>query len=85
MEGPTPVSSLIHAATLVTMGLLVLLRLIGMLSLCTLTVMLCYSIVGVSIMNLGLGVDVKRCIAYSTVVQMFFSMVLVLLLVYSVV
>jgi len=65
--------------------LLVLLRLIGMLSLCTLTVMLLYSIVGVSIMNLGLGVDVKRCIAYSTVVQMFFSMVLVLLLVYSVV
>ena len=65
--------------------LLVLIRLGGVMSWCTVNVLLAYSIVGISITHLGLGCDVKRCIAYSTVVQMFFSMMLSLLLVHCVV
>jgi NADH:ubiquinone oxidoreductase subunit 5 (subunit L)/multisubunit Na+/H+ antiporter MnhA subunit len=64
---------------------MLLVRLVGMMSHVILVMVSIYCMVGLSLMLVGIGVDVKRCIAYSTIVQMLFSLVLLLSLVYSMV
>lgn len=78
MEGPTPVSSLIHAATLVTLGFIVFVKCIGFISRFCYLVFIMYVLSGLSVITSGLGFDIKRSIAYTTVVQLMFSLVLVL-------
>lgn len=74
MEGPTPISALIHAATMVTAGIFMVVRLmpIFMLSQSVLSFILVIS----SITSFFLGLvaivqnDIKRIIAYSTISQL---------------
>ena len=64
MEGPTPVSALLHSCTLVMAGLFVVLRMSAQFSLPL------FLFVGVSLVCLAtsyLEADLKRLIAYSTV------------------
>jgi NADH-quinone oxidoreductase subunit L len=80
MEGPTPVSALIHAATMVTAGVFMVARLSPMFEYAEFTLML-VTIVGAltAIMAATIGLvqnDIKRVIAYSTCSQlgyMFFA------------
>jgi len=74
MVGPTPVSALIHAATMVTAGVYLLVRLDGLLALAppVRTAAVC---VGVGTMLLGglaalAQTDLKRALAYSTMSQL---------------
>jgi NADH-quinone oxidoreductase subunit L len=74
MEGPTPVSALIHAATMVTAGVYLFVRSSGMFLLApdALTVV---AVVGAltAIMAASIGLvqnDIKRVLAYSTVSQL---------------
>ena len=74
MEGPTPVSALLHAATLVTAGVFLLLRISPLLEYAPLTLSF-LTILGGSTAFLGgsLGLvanDMKRVIAYSTCSQL---------------
>ncbi|RYE13512.1 MAG: NADH-quinone oxidoreductase subunit L, partial [Rickettsiales bacterium] len=74
MEGPTPVSALLHAATLVTAGVFLLLRISPMLEYAT-TTLTFLTILGGATAFLGgsLGLvanDMKRVIAYSTCSQL---------------
>lgn len=74
MEGPTPISALIHAATMVTAGVYMLARLSPMFELSTtaLSVVLIIGSVGALFMGL-IGLvqnDIKRVIAYSTMSQL---------------
>jgi NADH-quinone oxidoreductase subunit L len=74
MEGPTPVSALIHAATMVTAGVYMLGRNAVLFSHAP-TVMLIVAIVGVvtALMAASIGLvqyDIKRVLAYSTVSQL---------------
>jgi NADH-ubiquinone oxidoreductase chain 5 len=74
MEGPTPVSSLIHAATMVTAGIFLMMRLSYLLSLSS-TAMLCIvffgSITTLFASTVGLFQnDLKKVIAYSTCSQL---------------
>ena len=76
MEGPTPVSSLIHAATLVCAGVYLLLRLSFLFSLCESNLMF-ISIIGcfTSLLAGSAGViqnDIKSIIAFSTCSQLGF-------------
>lgn len=79
MEGPTPISALIHAATMVTAGIFVVARLSPLYELSTvaLTVMM---IVG-AITALFLGIlaivqtDIKRVVAFSTLSQLGYMVV----------
>lgn len=81
MEGPTPVSALLHAATMVTAGIVLLLRLSGFFLHAPATVTTVVVVVGaVSALFAGFcaifQTDVKKVIAYSTCSQigyMFFS------------
>jgi len=73
MEGPTPVSALIHAATMVTAGVYLVARFAPLYSL-TPTVQEIVGIIGALTMVLGaiLGIaqwDIKRILAYSTMSQ----------------
>jgi NADH:ubiquinone oxidoreductase subunit 5 (subunit L)/multisubunit Na+/H+ antiporter MnhA subunit len=78
MEGPTPVSALLHAATMVTAGVYILLRIIPILPSDYLII---GSIIGLLTIILGglIGLyqnDIKKIIAYSTCSQlgyMFYS------------
>ena len=80
MEGPTPVSALIHAATMVTAGVFMLVRLSPMFEQSE-TALMVVTIVGAStaFMAATIGLtqyDIKRVIAYSTCSQlgyMFFA------------
>ncbi|MSP20497.1 MAG: NADH-quinone oxidoreductase subunit L [Alphaproteobacteria bacterium] len=80
MEGPTPVSALIHAATMVTAGVFMVARLSPMFEYAEFTLMV-VTIVGAltAIMAATIGLvqnDIKRVIAYSTCSQlgyMFFA------------
>lgn len=70
MEGPTPVSSLLHSATLVTAGCILLYKNMYILyynsSLCLCLIILgCYSLVYNSLSSVSY-LDLKRIIAYST-------------------
>ena len=80
MEGPTPVSSLLHAATMVTAGVFLILRCSVLFELSTLIRTLVTLIGGITALFAGLTAmqqfDVKKVIAYSTCSQlgyMFFS------------
>ena len=74
MEGPTPVSALIHAATMVTAGVFLLCRFADLIVL-TPVLMNCIAFIGAS-SALWLGIialfefDIKRVIAYSTLSQL---------------
>jgi NADH-ubiquinone oxidoreductase chain 5 len=74
MEGPTPVSALIHAATMVTAGVYLILRSSPLFELAP-TSLICVCIVGslTSIFAATTGLfqnDLKRVIAYSTMSQL---------------
>lgn len=72
MEGPTPVSALIHAATMVVAGIYLLIRVQPMFGIEALMIV---SIIGVITMILGsiyaiFQTDIKKTLAYSTVSQL---------------
>lgn len=74
MEGPTPISALIHAATMVTAGIYMVSRMSPLFSLSTtaLSVVLVVGATGALFMGL-LGIvqnDIKRVVAYSTLSQL---------------
>jgi NADH-quinone oxidoreductase subunit L len=76
MEGPTPVSALIHAATMVTAGVYMIGRLNGLFGMAPDTMMV-VAIVGAAtaIFAASIGLaqnDIKRVLAYSTVSQLGF-------------
>jgi NADH-quinone oxidoreductase subunit L len=78
MEGPTPVSALIHAATMVTAGVYMLVRL-NFLFILAPTTLLVVAIVGTATAfvaaTIGLAQnDIKRVLAYSTVSQLGYMM-----------
>ena len=78
MEGPTPVSALIHAATMVTAGVYLLARL-NFLFVMAPTTMLVVAIIGcaTALMAATIGLaqnDIKRVLAYSTVSQLGYMM-----------
>ena len=73
MEGPTPVSALIHAATMVAAGVVVLARLQALLeaapiALATLAVVATVTMVGAGLAAL-VADDIKRVLAWSTISQ----------------
>jgi len=74
MEGPTPVSALIHAATMVTAGVYMVARLNPMYALAP-DALLVVAIIGATTAVLGATIalasnDIKRVVAYSTVSQL---------------
>ena len=74
MEGPTPVSALIHAATMVTAGVYMIGRMNGLFAMAPDTMMV-IAIVGAATAlfaaTIGLAQnDIKRVLAYSTVSQL---------------
>ena len=74
MEGPTPISALIHAATMVTAGVFLVARLAPLYNLSP-TAMTVVAITGGLTMVLGATIaltqtDIKRVVAYSTVSQL---------------
>jgi NADH-quinone oxidoreductase subunit L len=78
MEGPTPVSALIHAATMVTAGVYMLARL-NFLFLMAPTTMLVTAVIGCATAfvaaTIGLAQnDIKRVLAYSTISQLGYMM-----------
>jgi NADH-quinone oxidoreductase subunit L len=78
MEGPTPISALIHAATMVTAGVFMVARLAPLYNLSP-TAMTVVAIVGGLTMVLGATIaltqtDIKRVVAYSTVSQLGYMM-----------
>ncbi len=78
MEGPTPISALIHAATMVTAGVFMVARLAPLYHLSPVAMDL-VAVVGALTMVLGATValtqtDIKRIVAYSTVSQLGYMM-----------
>jgi NADH-quinone oxidoreductase subunit L len=74
MEGPTPISALIHAATMVTAGVFMVARLAPIYNLSP-TAMSVVAVIGAATMLLGATIaltqtDIKRVVAYSTVSQL---------------
>ncbi len=74
MEGPTPVSALIHAATMVNAGVYLLVRLYPVLAT---SQALLWSVLGVGLLSMVVGAvcacaadDLKRVLAYSTISQL---------------
>src|SRR6187402_2269007 len=74
MEGPTPVSALIHAATMVTAGVYLLMRASPLLEYSSTVLMLCLWLGAVTTVFSSLIVlfqqDIKKVIAYSTMSQL---------------
>jgi len=74
MEGPTPVSALIHAATMVTAGVFLLLRMVHMLKYNENSLLLISFLGGITAFvaaTIGLFQnDIKKVIAYSTCSQL---------------
>lgn len=74
MEGPTPISALIHAATMVTAGLFMVSRMSPMYEMSTTALSVIMVIGAITALFMGfLGViqnDIKRVIAYSTLSQL---------------
>lgn len=79
MEGPTPISALIHAATMVTAGVFMVARISPLMELSTtaLSVVLVIGATGALFTGLLATVmnDIKRVIAYSTLSQLGYMMV----------
>lgn len=74
MEGPTPVSALIHAATMVAAGIYLLARLFFLFTPATLTVIACIGTV-TALMGAVAAIsqhDIKKVLAFSTVSQLGF-------------
>ncbi len=74
MEGPTPISALIHAATMVTAGVFMVARLSPLYNLSA-TAMDVVAVTGAATMVLGATIaltqyDIKRVVAYSTISQL---------------
>jgi NADH-quinone oxidoreductase subunit L len=74
MEGPTPISALIHAATMVTAGVFMVARLAPLYNLSP-AAMDVVAVTGAATMVLGASIaltqtDIKRVVAYSTVSQL---------------
>ncbi|HYF97476.1 MAG TPA: NADH-quinone oxidoreductase subunit L [Coxiellaceae bacterium] len=78
MEGPTPISALIHAATMVTAGVYLVARLSPMFELSTVALNVVLVIGATGALFLGLLAlvenDIKRVIAYSTMSQLGYMM-----------
>ncbi|WP_092343599.1 NADH-quinone oxidoreductase subunit L [Candidatus Ichthyocystis sparus] len=74
MEGPTPISALIHAATMVTAGVFMVVRLMPLFKLSASVLSFILVISGITSFFLGLVAvvqnDIKRIIAYSTISQL---------------
>ena len=74
MEGPTPVSALIHAATMVTAGVYLLIRCSPLIEYSSTVLLLCLWIGGITtIFSSLVGLyqqDIKKVIAYSTMSQL---------------
>jgi len=74
MEGPTPISALIHAATMVTAGIFMVARMSPLFELSDVALSFVMLIGAVTALSMGLiGIvqnDVKRVIAYSTLSQL---------------
>lgn len=74
MEGPTPISALIHAATMVTAGIYMVARLSPLFEFSEATLSLILVIGGTTAFFMGLlaitQYDIKRVIAYSTISQL---------------
>src|ERR1700722_4766557 len=74
MEGPTPVSALIHAATMVTAGVYLLIRVSPLIEYSSLVLLLCLWIGAITTVFSSLvGLfqqDIKKVIAYSTMSQL---------------
>lgn len=79
MEGPTPISALIHAATMVTAGVFMVARLSPLMEYSTTTLSFILVIGGTSALFTGILAlvmnDIKRVIAYSTLSQLGYMMV----------
>lgn len=84
MEGPTPISALIHAATMVTAGIYLLIRFVPVLEQYVLaqqlTLILGCSTIVVMSLRACTHLDIKRIIAYSTMAQLGYMIVAVGLL-----
>jgi NADH-quinone oxidoreductase subunit L len=78
MEGPTPISALIHAATMVTAGVFMIARISPMVELSTPTLSLILIIGATGALFTGILAlvmnDIKRVIAYSTLSQLGYMM-----------
>ena len=74
MEGPTPISALIHAATMVTAGIFMVSRLSPMFNMSQTALTVIVIVGGINCLFLGvLGIiqnDIKRVVAYSTLSQL---------------
>lgn len=74
MEGPTPVSALIHAATMVTAGVLLIIRMSPVFEVCpTQNLVLLYIGANTSLFAAIVGLcqrDIKKIVAYSTMSQL---------------
>ncbi|TMH35483.1 MAG: NADH-quinone oxidoreductase subunit L [Betaproteobacteria bacterium] len=68
MEGPTPISALIHAATMVTAGIFMVARMSPLFELSD-TALSVVMVIG-AITALFMGFDIKRVVAYSTLSQL---------------
>ncbi len=81
MEGPTPISALIHAATMVTAGVFMVARMSPIFEYSDMALNFVIIIGGVTALFMGLvGIvqnDIKRIIAYSTLSQLGYMMVAV--------
>ncbi|MGH7254471.1 MAG: NADH-quinone oxidoreductase subunit L, partial [Nitrospirales bacterium] len=78
MEGPTPISALIHAATMVTAGVFMVARLAPLYDLSPVALQV-VAVIGAATMVLGATIaltqfDIKRIVAYSTVSQLGYMM-----------
>ncbi|NDE94558.1 MAG: NADH-quinone oxidoreductase subunit L, partial [Betaproteobacteria bacterium] len=74
MEGPTPISALIHAATMVTAGIFMVARMSPIFELSDVALSVVMVIGGITSLSMGLlGIiqyDIKRVVAYSTLSQL---------------
>jgi NADH-quinone oxidoreductase subunit L len=74
MEGPTPISALIHAATMVTAGIFMVARMSPLFELSDTALNLVLSVGAITALFMGfLGIvqnDIKRVVAYSTLSQL---------------
>lgn len=74
MEGPTPVSALIHAATMVTAGVYLLMRVSPLIEYSSLVLLLCLWVGAITtVFSSLIGLfqqDIKKVIAYSTMSQL---------------
>ena len=79
MEGPTPISALIHAATMVTAGVFMVARMSPLFELSDVALSVVIVIGAVTALFLGLVAivqnDIKRVVAYSTISQLGYMMV----------